>query len=641
MLGVLVRLLGRLWWTTHIAHRTPAGAALALALGCTVVAVPALVATPASAGDEETTFTVAMTNEVDSFNPFNGFEASSYEMWALTYDYLVNYSMKDMSPVPGLATGWDTSEDGLTWTFTVREGVQWSDGEDLTAADVAYTYNRIIDGGPEQGTWGSYLNSVTEVTAPDSTTVVLTLERPNAVLPLLPIPILPEHVWKDVAEKDVKSYRAEPTEDQPVVGSGPFRLVEGTAGGSTYVFEKNPDYWNGTPHVDRVAFRIFKSEDPAVQALIKGEVDFVDDISPLQVEALQGRDGIYAQNGVSPYFEEIGFNTGAVDPETGEPLGDGNPALKDPAFRRALGYAVDRDRLVQSAYQGAAVPGDTFIPTAYSRYRWEPPPDEAFTFDLEKAGQLLDEAGYTVGSAGLRTMPDGSPLGRLRLMARPEDQRSATIMEFFSEWLGDIGIESEVSVVESNRLTDVILEGNYDAFHWGWFVEPDPDAILDVFTCGQRGSYSDSWYCNPEYDALMKAQNSELDDDKRIAMIKTMQQMIFDDAPYLVTAYTQTGQAVRTDRFACFRPQPDPGGVLLVQYGSFNYNFLRPAAEAGDCDGVASAIGAATAAGGAGPGGDQGGKAGLLIGGGAVLLVLLAGGAIVATRRRASVGERE
>ena len=429
-------------------------------------------------------------------------------------------------------------DDGLTWTFDIREGVDWSDGEPFTAADIAYTYNRIIDGGPEAGNWGTYLTSVETVTAPDDTTVVLELSKPNAALPLLPIPILPEHIWNDVPENEVKSYRAEPTDGQPVVGTGPFRLVEGTAGGSTYVLEANPDYWGGAPHIDRVAFRVYKSEDPAIQALIKGEVDFVHDISPIQVEALQGRDGIYAQNGVSPYFEEVGFNTGAVDPETGEPLGDGNPALKDPAFRHALGYALDIDRLGESAYQGGAVPGDTFIPPFYEDCHWEPPEDEAFTFDLDKAGELLDEAGYELGSDGLRTMPDGSPIGTLRLFARDNEQHSPTIMEFFQEWLGEIGIEAEVSVMESNQLTDVILEGNYDAFHWGWYVEPDPDATLSIFLCDARGGSSDSWYCNEEFDELYKSQNAELDDDKRIETVKQMQEIIYRDSPYLITGYT-------------------------------------------------------------------------------------------------------
>ena len=93
------------------------------------------------------------------------------------YDFMVGYSMKDMSPAPALATSWETSEDGLTWTFDIREGVKWSDGEPLTAADIAYTYNRILDGGPEAGNWGTYLTSVETVTAPDDTTVVLELSQ--------------------------------------------------------------------------------------------------------------------------------------------------------------------------------------------------------------------------------------------------------------------------------------------------------------------------------------------------------------------------------------------------------------------------------------------------------------------------------
>jgi peptide/nickel transport system substrate-binding protein len=117
-----------------------------------------------------------------------------------------------------------------------------------------------------------------------------------------------------------------------------------------------------------------------------------------------------------------------------------------------------------------------------------------------------------------------------------------------------------------------------------------------------------------------------------------MQQKLYADTPYIVTAETTTGQAVRSDRFACFEPQPDPGGVWLVQYGSHNYVSLRPAADAGSCDGVGSAVGANVSAASADAGGSGG--SGLLVGGGVVLLVLLAGGGFLAFRRRATAGER-
>ena len=484
------------------------------------------------------------------------------------------------------------SDDGLTWTFALRDDATWSDGEELTADDVVHTYERVLDGGVEADSWISYLNSVEEVTAPDDRTVELKLKKPSATLPLLPIPILPEHVWTDISEEEANTFANEPADGQAVVGSGPFELVEGTAGGSTYRFEANEDYWGGTPHVDEVVYRVFKAEDPAVQALIKGEIDFVHDISPLQVQALQGREGITAQNGTDPYFEEYAFNTGAIDVETGEPIGDGNPALKDPKFRHALGYAIDVDRLAEAAYQGAVDPGQTIVPAFYDDFHWEPPADEAFTFDLEEAGRLLDEAGYELGPDGERTMPDGTPIGTLRLIGRPEEKRSINAMDFLKEWLSDLGIKSEVVAMESGKLTDVILEGEFDVFHWGWYVEADPDGMLSYMTCDQRGNWSDSWFCDEEYDELYRAQGSELDDERRSEMIHDMQQILWEESPYLVIGYTKTGQAFRSDRFACFQPQPDPGGILLVQYGGRNYTLLRPADEAGDCDGVTSALGA-------------------------------------------------
>src|SRR4051795_11610383 len=261
VLGVGVRRAGRGRWaghrTGHGGHRT-AGAFLA-ALGLLLLSLISGLATssPAAAKDK-VVFHVGILGEgVDSLNPFLGFQAPSYEMWGLTYDYLTGYTMKDMSPAPGLATKWTTSTDGTTWTFTVRSGVKFSDGVPLTAKDVAYTYNRILHGTVEQSNWLSYLNGVTKVTAPNDTTVVLKLKKPSATLPLLPIPIVPEHIWKSVSEKDIKTYSAGPTGGKPVVGSGPFHLVQGTADGSQFKFEANPDYWGGAPHIDGIVFQFY------------------------------------------------------------------------------------------------------------------------------------------------------------------------------------------------------------------------------------------------------------------------------------------------------------------------------------------------------------------------------------------------
>jgi peptide/nickel transport system substrate-binding protein len=592
---------------------------------------------PAQA-DSKVVFKVAMLGEgVDSLNPFLGFQAPSYEMWGLTYDYLVGYSMKDMSPEPDLATKWTTSPDGKTWTFTVRSGVKFSDGVPLTAKDVAYTFNRVLHGTVEGTNWLSYLQGVKTVTAPDDTTVVLKLKKPVATLPLLPIPIVPEHVWKNVSEKEIKDYAAAPTGGKPVVGSGPFRLVQGAADGSTFKFEANPGYWGGAPHIDEVIFQFYKNDDSAISALKKGEADFVEGITALEVKHLQGEPGIEAHNGNSPGFDEIAFNAGSVNLK-GQKIGNPNPAVLDPKFRHALGYALNLPQLIAKVYQGAGQPGTTIVPPTYSTWHWEPPAGQKMTFDLAKAGQLLDEAGYKKGPDGLRTLPDGKPIGTLRLAARSDSPTSLNTMNYFHQWLSDLGIKSQVQTYSSSQLTTVIYKGDYDTFQWGWYVEPDPDSMLSYMTCAQRQHSSDSFYCNPQYDKLYDEQHVSTNHSQRVQDVKKMQEILYRDSPYLVTAYSSIGEAVRSDRFKCLVTQPNPGGIWLEQYGVYNYVHMRAVSDKSACDAAPGLTGveqASTSSAGSSSTGP------FLIGVGVLVVLVLAGGGVVMARRRGTVGDRE
>ena len=128
-------------------------------------------------------------------------------------------------------------------------------------------------------------------------------------------------------------------------------------------------------------------------------------------------------------------------------------------------------------------------------------------------------------------------------------------MNFFQEWLADIGIDAEVKPRWSRTSSpSIILEGNFDAFEWGWYVEPDPTSMLSYMTCDQLGSWSDSWYCNEEYDALYEQQQTEIDPEARAEMVTQMQQMLYEDAPYLVTAYTRSARpSAATGSPACGR----------------------------------------------------------------------------------------
>jgi peptide/nickel transport system substrate-binding protein len=160
--------------------------------------------------------------------------------------------------------------------------------------------------------------------------------------------------------------------------------------------------------------------------------------------------------------------------------------------------------------------------------------------------------------------------------------------------------------------------------------------MLSYMTCDERGNWSDSWYCNEEYDRLFERQLVEQDDAARQEQVKQMQEILYYDAPYLVTAYSTVGEAWRSDRFACMRPQPDPGGVYLIQYGVYNYIHMRPASEADECASEQGATQLSEEA-----GSDGGVSTTFLVVGGAVLVALLAVGGVVAARRRGTVGDRE
>jgi hypothetical protein len=177
-----------------------------LACIAVLVALLALTAAPGVTAQEEPagklTFTVGIINDVDSLNPFIGILAETYEVWALMYDNLVGYSQKDFSPVPGLAESWEVSDDELTWTYKIRQGVKWSDGQPVTARDAAYTFNRVLQGTFEQTNYGNYVGNLKDVKATDDTTLVMTTKEPSPSMLRLAVPILPEHIWKDIDEKE-------------------------------------------------------------------------------------------------------------------------------------------------------------------------------------------------------------------------------------------------------------------------------------------------------------------------------------------------------------------------------------------------------------------------------------------------------
>jgi peptide/nickel transport system substrate-binding protein len=568
------------------AARSLRRAALAGLATAALVLTPLLLplsGTPAGAGStgEKTTFTVGMTQDVDSLNPFTGIVASAYEMYQLTYDTLTDYGQADFAAEPSLAESWEASDDGLTWTYTIREGVQWSDGQPLTARDVAYSFNRVMNGRYEQTNFGNYVSSIASVEATDDRTVVMKTKTPTPTMLHLFVYILPEHIWKDIDGKAVRSYTNEPGPDG-IVGSGPFIVTEHRKG-QFIRLEANQNYWRGAPAIDELVFRIFQNEDSLAQALRRGEIDFADDLGSNVYESLDGAEGVTTYPARYSGFDEISFNVGAAL-DDGTPIGDGHPALKDQRVRVALSHAIDTKTLTERVLGGHGTPGTSVIPPIYEDLHYDPGPD-TYAFDPEEAKRLLDEAGYTEGANGVRTMPGGGRELSFRLLGRSNSQTSQQSVQFVAGWLEDVGVKVRTKIVSEDALTEIIGEGTFDMFEWGWVVEPDPDYQLSTFLCANRSykdggsvfaNLSDSFFCDEEYDALYEQQKQQIDPAERAETVKEMQRILYEQAPYVVTFYYDNLEAYRSDRFTGFQPQPEPDGSLLFQYGTHSYRSIRP-----------------------------------------------------------------
>ncbi|MEY2964656.1 MAG: hypothetical protein RLZZ228_469, partial [Actinomycetota bacterium] len=263
---------------------------IASVAAATIVAVPAAAVPQAQAADP-VVFTVGMLADVDSLNPFTGILAESYEIFQLQYATLMSASSADFTPTPALAESWEVSADGKTWTYTLQPDLLWSDGVPLTANDVVYTFQRILDGRYEQRNFGNYVRNITSVTATDDRTVVMTTKEPSPIMERLAVYILPEHVWSSIDGKAVKSFANEPAEGEITVGSGPFLVVERRTGQFIRMVA-NDNYFKGRPNVDELVFRIYNNPDALGQALVKGEIDFASGLTADVFSTLEGQEGI-------------------------------------------------------------------------------------------------------------------------------------------------------------------------------------------------------------------------------------------------------------------------------------------------------------------------------------------------------------
>ncbi|WP_258907778.1 ABC transporter substrate-binding protein [Actinokineospora sp. UTMC 2448] len=559
----------------------------------------------------DVTLRVAVTQEIDSLNPFLSITRTGTDVLRTAFEQLTTYDAATLAPVPALAERWEPSADKLTWRFTLRDGAVWSDGRPITARDAAFTFDLMMRDETARTANGNFVALFESVTAEDERTLVVRTRSPQATMTALDVPIVPEHVWSDLDPGAPPTF--------PMVGSGPFVITEFKEGQYTRLVA-NDRYWRGRPRIDRLDFVYYRNSDAAVAALRNGEVDLVNRLTPAQFDELADEPGVSRNKAKGKRFNEILMNPGAAD-SAGNPIGDGHPALRDPVLRRAIAQSIDTRTLVEKVWGGYGEPGSGYIPPVFADFHWS----TSRPFDIAGANADLDAAGYARGPDGVRVDPrSGRPLA-LRLLAHAGTNFDEQSAPYIKGWLGELGIAVQVQAVSDTKVNEATTRGTFDLAYSGWSANPDPDYVLSLQTCAARpgadgkGATPDSFLCDETYDALYAQQVAEFDRGRRAELVKRMQQRLHELAPMVILGYDDMLEAWRSDRFAAFQVSPDPGGPIMNQQSYWGYYSATPIARA-----------------------EEGGNTGLVLGAVGGGVVLLAGvGWWLARRRAASADERE
>ncbi|MFC0004491.1 ABC transporter substrate-binding protein [Micromonospora siamensis] len=497
------------------------GAALALALGAAGGCSSGEgvdVDGGAAQGGAGGVLTAAIGGEPDQLDPHRTSAYYSFEVLENVYDTLVEPD-ENLRMQPSLATKWTTSADQLTWTFTLREGVRFSDGSPLTAEDVKYSYDRIV---------GEKLNAaykfatVKSVAAPDPTTVVVTLSAPTPNL------LANLGGFKGVAIVERSNVESGAIKTKPV-GSGPFAVASYTSGDSIKLV-RNDNYWNTKPKLSGVTFTFVKDPTVALQNLRGGEAQWTDNLPPQQVPALADGGEITVQRKPSADYWYLALN------QARKPYGDVN-------VRRAVAFALDPAAITKAAKFGLATVNQTAIPKGSSWYYEYAP----YRHDPEQAKRLLGAAGVS----GLT----------MDLMVTSEYPETVSAAQVIAAQLKQVGITVKIRTLDFAQWLDEQGKGTFDAFMLGWLGNIDPDEFYYA-QHHSGGTFNFQKYRNPAVDKLLDDARTQTDQGARKQAYDQAAKQIVDDASYIylynpdvVQGWSKkvTGYQARTDRAIRFR----------------------------------------------------------------------------------------
>lgn len=513
------------------------------------------------------------------FNPIFYTEAYESNILSFTHEGLVTQNDK-LEFLPNLAEKWEFNEDQTELTFYLRKNVKWHDGQPFTANDVVFTYQTMaspgyIEAGGVRTEYVEKLVGYEEfstgktkefqgVVAKDDHTVTFNFTEPNVkALADASFSIIPKHKFEGTPVEKIPEAAAS-LKPGEIVGTGPFKFTE-MVEGEQYVLEKNADYWQGEPYLDKIVWKIM-DQSVILGALESGEIDFVADPNGFQaadydivsemshIDVIEQPDFGYQLMGfMINHRTPEDAKSGAINPENWVP----NEKLKDKRVRQAIAYAIDRQGLIDGLLFGRGEVINAPIATQFWAYDGEKP--NQYPHDKEKANQLLDEAGYKdVDGDGFREDPNGEkwvltlnyPIGnKIR-------ERSAPIIEKFLE---DVGIEIDLrQPMEFAAYAEALEKDNqdWDLYLLGWSLsstDPDPSGLWST-----KAGYNYGRWNNQEADELLNKAVSPPDafeQDYRKQVYSDWQVMYQDDLPALIL-YAQNKLYAYNKRLHNVEPLP-------------------------------------------------------------------------------------
>ncbi|MFR7935410.1 MAG: ABC transporter substrate-binding protein [Clostridium perfringens] len=488
-------------------------------------------AIPDAAKNRTDTLIVGTTDPKGEFVPI--YSSTLYDSWVnkLVFDGLISNNEKGEA-VPNVAESYEVSEDGKTYTFKLNKGIKFTNGQELTAKDVAFTFTSICDPGYDGPRMDAVNNlvgyeeynkgdakSVEGIKVIDDYTISFTNKNVDAAgIWNFSYGIMPESVYK--FEKGnfqaVKDKLLEP------VGSGAYKFVHFKPG-QEVKFEKNPDYWKGEPKIPYIVMKVTNAQT-LLQELMAGTVDIdrvgakPENIDPLKQAGFLNLD-LYMQNG----YGYIGLNYGS-------------DKVKDPKVRQALLYGLNREGFMQSYYQGyGQVYNSHILPTS-----WAYNPDvPKYEYNPEKANQLLDEAGWKdTNGNGVRDK-DGVELELQWLTYTGSKYVDALIPIVQQSW-EQIGVKVTPELMEFGTMMDKVNNREYDIFNGAWnlSIDPDPSGIFAI-SQDVPGGFNNIGWRNEEADKLLKEGKGTTNQEERKKAYAEWQLKFSEDVPYILLGNAQ------------------------------------------------------------------------------------------------------